>query len=203
MKHHFERCFFVALEETRSVELDAIENYRGGNTPIGRTFLELRNGTTTEKVHLFVKVGTDLYFISPIDLTQKLLATNNDGKPIYYYRQSYESPYPWHKVHFHVPYDGVSHFDDIPYIWRSNQIVVPTDPNDPYYQYMHKMVSLWTNFAKYGNPTPEGDSPINITWTPSGLEGLQVDLNTTSTMNNRLTDLTALIAEIALNVTCT
>ncbi|CAK9802975.1 Juvenile hormone esterase [Anthophora plagiata] len=150
---------------------------------------------------IFIRVGTDLFFISPIDETQKLLAANNDGQPIYYYRQSYEAPHAWHD-YINVPYNGVGHFDDIPYIWETNVIPVPTDPNDPYYQYIHEMVGLFANFAKYGNPTPKGNSPINITWTPSGLEGLQADLNTTSTMNNRLADITALMAEPLILLTC-
>lgn len=28
------------------------------------------------------------------------------------------------------------------------------------------MCRLWTNFAKYGNPTPKDSSPINETWLP-------------------------------------
>ncbi|CAK9797869.1 Juvenile hormone esterase [Anthophora quadrimaculata] len=150
---------------------------------------------------IFTRVGTDLFFVSPIDQTQKLLAVHNDGHPIYYYRQSYEAPYPWHEW-LGVPYNGVGHFDDIPYIWETNVIPVPTDPNDPYYQYIHAMVGLFTNFAKYGNPTPEGNSPINITWTPSGVKGLQIDLNTTSTMNQRLANANALAFQPLILATC-
>ena len=28
------------------------------------------------------------------------------------------------------------------------------------------MCKLWTNFAKYGDPTPEHDNPLNFKWKP-------------------------------------
>lgn len=34
------------------------------------------------------------------------------------------------------------------------------------YNNIKVMVKLWTNFAKYGNPTPQSDSVINDFWKP-------------------------------------
>lgn len=31
---------------------------------------------------------------------------------------------------------------------------------------MRNMCKLWTNFAKYGNPTPEADNSLSFVWTP-------------------------------------
>lgn len=29
-----------------------------------------------------------------------------------------------------------------------------------------RMCKLWTNFAKYGNPTPHNNNPLSIKWEP-------------------------------------
>lgn len=29
-----------------------------------------------------------------------------------------------------------------------------------------RMCKLWTNFAKYKNPTPHNNNPLNVTWDP-------------------------------------
>lgn len=34
------------------------------------------------------------------------------------------------------------------------------------YKMREKMCRLWTNFAKYGNPTPENCNPLEILWEP-------------------------------------
>lgn len=36
---------------------------------------------------------------------------------------------------------------------------------------MEIMCRLWTNFAKFGNPTPESDSLIDFQWKPVGSGG--------------------------------
>ncbi|XP_017788192.1 PREDICTED: para-nitrobenzyl esterase-like [Habropoda laboriosa] len=181
---------------------DAISFFENMDNLTGNALISALNNTVQIEVDLYSTIGTDLFFISPIDLTQQLLAANNSGNPIYYYRQSYQSPYLWHRYYLGVPFNGAAHFDDIPYIWETDIIPVPTDPNDPYYQFLQAMVGMTTNFAKYGNPTPEGNSPIGITWTPSGVEGLQIDLNSTFTMNNRLADDNALLFEPILSASC-
>lgn len=49
------------------------------------------------------------------------------------------------------------------------------------------MVTLWANFAKYGNPTPKNFS-FDVKWIKSEKEGFQLDINTISTMHKRLID---------------
>lgn len=34
------------------------------------------------------------------------------------------------------------------------------------YKILGKMCKMWTNFAKYGNPTPETDTSLGLKWTP-------------------------------------
>ncbi|CAK9829237.1 Juvenile hormone esterase [Anthophora retusa] len=199
---HDEALFFLyhVIRANKSIQ-ESVDYYGNLEQWSNLISTSIVNASKEAGATAFTRIGTDLFFISPIDQTQKMLAANNGGKPIYYYRQSYESPYSWHKW-LGVPYSGVGHFDDIPYIWETNVIPVPTDPNDPYYQYIHAMVGLFTNFAKYGNPTPEGNSSINITWTPSGVEGLQTDLNIKSLMDGRLANASALAFEPIILAAC-
>lgn len=42
------------------------------------------------------------------------------------------------------------------------------DPDDcpEAFKVLHSMCKMWTNFAKYGNPTPDSDTALNLKWTP-------------------------------------
>ncbi|XP_061720556.1 juvenile hormone esterase-like [Cydia pomonella] len=52
-----------------------------------------------------------------------------------------------------------------------------------------KLVRLWSNFAKYGNPTPEGDTELDLKWPPYSetKEYLHIDkqLEVRNSINNR------------------
>lgn len=61
---------------------------------------------------------------------------------------------------------GVAHADDLFYLFTTffTPKIVEGSIEDKYVQ---KFVKLWTNFAKYGNPTPEIDENFNgATWKP-------------------------------------
>lgn len=61
---------------------------------------------------------------------------------------------------------GVAHADDLFYLFTTffTPKIVEGSIED---QCVQKFVKLWTNFAKYGNPTPEIDDNINgATWKP-------------------------------------
>ncbi|CAL7935530.1 unnamed protein product [Xylocopa violacea] len=136
-----------------------------------------------------LKIAMDIIFSGPIDLTQRLLAKQNADHPIYYYRLSYQSLYAMHKISGN-PLNGTAHFDDIGYIFNVKKLHAPTDPMNRFNRFRKRMVTLWANFAKYGDPTPKNfnRSTLDATWSESGHDGFQMDINATSAMQDRLTD---------------
>ncbi|XP_052743479.1 esterase FE4-like [Bicyclus anynana] len=65
-----------------------------------------------------------------------------------------------------LPYGiiGVSHFDDLMYIFNAKMYNLPLNKNATSYKMIRQMCGLITNFVKYGNPTP--DSSLGVTWQP-------------------------------------
>ncbi|XP_035452347.2 juvenile hormone esterase-like [Spodoptera frugiperda] len=57
----------------------------------------------------------------------------------------------------------VAHADDLLYLFTPNTMP-ELDMNSKTFQHVEKVTKLWTNFAKYGNPTP--DDSLGVTWTP-------------------------------------
>ncbi|XP_076623246.1 esterase B1-like [Colletes latitarsis] len=138
--------------------------------------------TTINKI---VKIGTDFFFRIPIDLTQRMLAKRNENHSIYYYRLSYQSEYSMHRL-YDNPLKGTAHLDDVGYIFNVKQLQAPTDPANSFNQFRKRMVTLWANFAKYGNPTPNNSS--DVIWTDSRKSRSQLDINETFIMHDRLID---------------
>lgn len=64
------------------------------------------------------------------------------------------------------PVEGVAHADDLFYLFTTFFVpkLVKGSIEDLYVQ---RFVKLWTNFAKFGNPTPEIDETLNgLQWKP-------------------------------------
>ncbi|CAH1640554.1 unnamed protein product [Spodoptera littoralis] len=57
----------------------------------------------------------------------------------------------------------VAHADDLLYLFTPNTSPI-IDRNSKTFQHVEKVTKLWTNFAKFGNPTP--DDSLGVTWTP-------------------------------------
>ncbi|KAF7284768.1 hypothetical protein GWI33_021636 [Rhynchophorus ferrugineus] len=96
--------------------------------------------------------------------------------PVYFYRLSfYGTP---SKGHFLIPGAGkVSHGADVPYFFNITVSPLKTDED---FLTRQRMVTLWSNFVKTLNPTPDGsnsDVLQNITWpvtTPSNVQVLDI-----------------------------
>ena len=148
-------------------------------------FINVANRVARGIVSILIQVLTIYFFSQPIDVTQKYLVKHNGDIPVYYYRMSYSTEHSLHKL-FSPQINGTSHTDDLSLLFYIG-LLSPIDPDTPYNQYRKKLVSLWTSFAKYGNPTPN-KQPINgAVWLPSGEEGLQLDIgNEQFQMHGRL-----------------
>ncbi|XP_022835292.1 cholinesterase 2-like [Spodoptera litura] len=57
----------------------------------------------------------------------------------------------------------VGHADDLLYLFTPNTSPI-IDRDSKTFQHVEKVTKLWTNFAKFGNPTP--DDSLGVTWTP-------------------------------------
>ncbi|XP_039749175.1 juvenile hormone esterase-like [Pararge aegeria] len=58
--------------------------------------------------------------------------------------------------------NGVSHNDDLMYVFNPIQYNLPMNKSAPSYKMIENTCTLLTNFAKYGNPTP--DSSLGVEW---------------------------------------
>lgn len=55
-----------------------------------------------------------------------------------------------------------NHVDDIFYLFNAKVIPTKVDVNSDTFKLMERVIKLWTNFAKYGNPTP--DDSLEVEW---------------------------------------
>ncbi|KAF7996985.1 hypothetical protein HCN44_005262 [Aphidius gifuensis] len=127
------------------------------------------------------EITSDLHFNIGIDSLQKYL-TADSKIPIYYYRNSFDYPESIHRQRG-INFNGCAHADDGAHIFWQPVYYQPWDPNSRIGIHRTKMGRLWTNFAKYLNPTPNdpADHLLNFTWTPSGLEGLRLEIRNEQT----------------------
>ncbi|XP_047515425.1 juvenile hormone esterase-like isoform X1 [Pieris napi] len=92
--------------------------------------------------------------------------------PVYMYRFNYETDLNIKKKYSSfkdIP--GVSHADDLFYLFYNNLNKEAYDNQPKLRDIAHEVTKLWTDFAKYGNPTPDGS--LGVAWqpyTPSGKE---------------------------------
>lgn len=157
--------------------------------------------------------ATNILYVSGIDSKQQLM---QKFTPVYYYRNSIITEASAHRlvqdiqldginsyrieliaiyIFIHIVYfdvSGAAHGDDIPYLWYCSDVNFPTDHDDPFVIVRDRVTRMWTNFAKYSNPTPNGtdDRLLNITWPISGSAGYHLEINNELTVGERPIDST-------------
>ncbi|CAK1553121.1 unnamed protein product [Leptosia nina] len=97
----------------------------------------------------------------PVVATTELLLRNTD-KPVYSYKFSYSGLLNFVKILYGFgSFSGASHADELFYLFH----VEGTTPLALVEKNMiDKMTMMWTNFAKYANPTPGTSTLLPVTW---------------------------------------
>ncbi|XP_013141587.1 PREDICTED: cholinesterase 1-like [Papilio polytes] len=119
-------------------------------------------------------VGTE-YFKYPTILFQKMCAKRGKNK-VYLYSFTCKSELNIFKRVMGVEdvvgdRDVACHCDELPYMFPMKMFTA-NDPNihiPRVFKLIDQVSKLWTNFAKYGNPTP--DESLGVIWKPYSLEG--------------------------------
>ncbi|XP_026749533.1 bile salt-activated lipase [Galleria mellonella] len=105
---------------------------------------------------------SDYTYIHPIQKSIRHYIKNSP-KNIFYYMFSYSGKRNFNKVTLNVTEGGAFHGDEIGYLFDAS--FLPED-NQEDLVIVEQMTTMWTNFAKYGDPTPATSEPLPVKWTP-------------------------------------
>lgn len=200
--------FFVGKDGHQSQILSNILNNTMGISGIVDKALEAIETVTFDLTpeaitESSLNILNDIFMKAPIDLVQKYIAQNNGDEPLFYYMLSYQSKWNVHEM-VGSSLNGTGHMDDIGYLFNVQALQAPTDPKHFFNVFRKKMVSMWTNFAKYGHPTPS-NVPFNgpsfhVNWLDSKETGAQLEINEKAVMRNRMINLIAESYQAGLNI---
>ncbi|XP_048507575.1 esterase FE4-like isoform X2 [Athalia rosae] len=140
----------------KDIVSDEVRKFYFGDEPI-----------TEDSIDNWIQTTGDICFTFGL---HKVVETQQKTKkaPCYIYKLSYDTTQSLGKCLSNSSYEGVAHGDEIPYLFNV-QITGDRLVHKPGTQekiVSDRMVKLWTNFAKHGNPTPETNDLINVKWLP-------------------------------------
>ncbi|KRT84317.1 esterase [Oryctes borbonicus] len=120
---------------------------------------------------------TDTTFMRGIYSSVKHHAATS-SEPVFFYRFSVDAGLNMFKKMFKIDSPGACHADDLGYLFK-NALPVYIERNGIEDKTIRRMVKLWTNFAKTGDPNPiEG-----VTWRPAFQDEINfLDIAETLTM---------------------
>ncbi|XP_014232118.2 carboxylesterase 5A-like [Trichogramma pretiosum] len=129
----------------------------------------------------------DLLFIMEVIGVAKI--QQHKDVPTYLYKFSYRPDLPGVKEKFGIKIKGTCHGDELDFLFhaeaRKKKISAGTRDRTT----MERMTTMWTNFAKFGNPTPEKNELLNESWLPvtkKKLNCLNISDELTCSENNDL-----------------
>ncbi|KAJ9588207.1 hypothetical protein L9F63_018428 [Diploptera punctata] len=133
----------------------------------------------------YLNVLTDVLFLIGIDRTVKEHAVNST-KPVYYYYFQYDGELSLTKLMHVTMKKGPTHADEMGYIFKT--FATPKMDDSEAMQMLKKIVKMWTNFAKTGNPTPQAsDELLKVEWKPYTVENKEyLDINKDISMAQNL-----------------
>ncbi|XP_069361712.1 esterase FE4-like [Maniola hyperantus] len=112
-----------------------------------------------------VDLSSDLHIKYPSAIESSMYAKTTD-QPIYYYLFKYNGYINMAKFISGFMFNGgASHGDELMYMFKPYTFPLPTRYLEM--KMVERMVTMWTNFAKYSDPTPKTSSLIPIRWRAS------------------------------------
>ncbi|XP_049884300.1 juvenile hormone esterase-like [Pectinophora gossypiella] len=107
-----------------------------------------------------INLNSDFSFVGPLSLFTELYS-NVSGQAIYEYIFNYIGNRNLGRLLTNSSLPATANQDELFYIFELERVPLPMDENDA--RIVTFMTMMWTNFAKFGNPTPE---PENGSWLP-------------------------------------
>ncbi|RVE54110.1 hypothetical protein evm_001233 [Chilo suppressalis] len=118
---------------------------------------------------LAIDFFTDVDFFGGAYVATSLIAKHSS--PVYFYEFSYDGGLNYLKKKYNINRKGACHGDDGGYVIRCEAILGKNaSKSDELVR--SRIVEMWTNFAKHGDPTPKTDDLITTKWEPASEKGL-------------------------------
>nr|CAH7768495.1 unnamed protein product [Callosobruchus chinensis] len=119
------------------------------------------------KVKELIDLYTDGWFMDAAD-TAVRLHYKHTSQPVYFYLFGYRGSASFTKIFGGGDTDfGVCHADELQYLFPIGDGLFPdVKPSESDKKITEIMTTLWTNFAKTGDPTPRTTSEISERWKP-------------------------------------
>ncbi|NP_001165960.1 carboxylesterase clade A, member 5 [Nasonia vitripennis] len=143
--------------------------------PYGATLADLKqlyfNGEDIGEHNLrkIMEFWGDLGFVEPIHRLVRI-QFHNSAAPTYLYKLSFEKNITLTKKSLGFNIDGVSHGDELTYLFRSKECEAANleqlQPGTGADKVMKRMIELWVNFAQTGRPTPVKSELVPYYWQP-------------------------------------
>ncbi|XP_059468276.1 esterase FE4-like [Neocloeon triangulifer] len=112
----------------------------------------------------YIMLASDVHFGIGVDQMITSLVTNERKSPLYLYQFSYDGSRGINKLLTRIKRPGACHGDELGYLFNHKvlNIFKPISKQD--LRTINIMTTMWTNFAKIGNPTPTNN--LKAQWLP-------------------------------------
>ncbi|XP_063539334.1 venom carboxylesterase-6 [Cydia strobilella] len=133
-----------------------------------RAFYFQQRPVDVRNIDSLIDLFTDVMFLRPLLDTVRLYANSTRSSPTYMYRFAFDGALGLFKRMLGISHPGACHGDEMGYLFYFSRLNYRLDDDSPELAVSRRMVQLWTNFAKTGNPTPPVDyeSVVDFTWLP-------------------------------------
>ncbi|ETN59842.1 carboxylesterase, alpha esterase [Anopheles darlingi] len=145
---------------------EEVREFYFGNRPVSR-----------DTLNQLTDVFTDKYLLA-YRMTVELWARYQRRTKFYGYRFAFDGLLNKGKAIMSLrTMKGAAHIDEVYYLFSSPLLRTEVPETDKSYELRNTMVQLWTNFAKYSDPTPvdRGDAKLPFRWEPQ--QNVPVDAN--------------------------
>ncbi|XP_053686982.1 esterase B1-like [Sabethes cyaneus] len=132
---------------------------------IKQFYFKDKNATRATLLPL-IDLFTDKYLLA-YRITADLWARYQTKTKMYGYRFSFDGLLNKGKaVTSFTSMKGAGHIDEVYYLFSSPILKTEVPKTNKAYAMRQKMVRMWTNFAKFSNPTPDDDGSLPFRWLP-------------------------------------
>ncbi|CAH2074948.1 unnamed protein product, partial [Iphiclides podalirius] len=162
--YNAEPSYFVTRELAENVSGDKLRQF-GGRL---RQFYAGGGNFTRDDPVTIERLGSDIHFFYNTHRFARLHAASR--QPVFMYRFNYDTDL--NIIKNYSGYDhlkGAAHADELFYMFYNFLNKRPYDEQPRLRELALKVTTLWTNFAKYGNPTP--DDRLGVQWLPYTTRG--------------------------------